>query len=234
MSIINFKNKLILQDNLSLLRSLPDESVDLIFCDILYNTGKTFDDYDDKLGNAVEAMEWYEPRLKEMWRVIKKTGAVYLHCNYRLVHYLRVELDKIFGVDAFRNEIIWNQGSWGNTGNKKLSSAHESMLFYAKDKHEVNREFADKYTDVWIIEALNQNDKFNEKVGYVGQKPLEYVERVINISSKPGNLVADFFLGSGTTIVAATKLGRSYIGCDINPRSIELTKKRLNGLHGCE
>lgn len=234
MSIINFKNKLILQDNLSLLRSLPDESVDLIFCDILYNTGKTFDDYDDKLGNAVEAMEWYEPRLKEMWRVIKKTGAVYLHCNYRLVHYLRVELDKIFGVDAFRNEIIWNQGSWGNIGNKKLSSAHESMLFYAKDKHEVNREFADKYTDVWTIEALNQNDKFNEKVGYVGQKPLEYVERVINISSKPGNLVADFFLGSGTTIVAAAKLGRNYIGCDINPRSIELTKKRLNGLHGCE
>lgn len=214
-------------DNLELLKSLPDESIDLIFCDILYNTGKTFDDYEDKLGNAVEAMEWYEPRLKEMWRVLKKTGAVYLHCNYRLVHYLRVELDKVFGVDAFRNEIIWNQGSWGNIGDKKLASAHESMLFYAKEGHKVNREISDKYTDVWTIEALNQNDKFNEKVGYVGQKPLEYVERVIKISSKPDDLVADFFLGSGTTCVAAKKLGRNYIGCDINPRSIELTAKRL-------
>ena len=101
-----YTNKLFRMDNLDLLKSMPDHSVDLIFCDILYNTGKTFDDYEDKLGNAKEAMEWYHPRLEEMWRVIKDTGAIYLHCNYRLVHYLRVELDKVFGIDAFRNEII--------------------------------------------------------------------------------------------------------------------------------
>ena len=222
--------KLILRDNLEVLKELPDNSVDLIFCDILYNTGETFDDYEDKLGNAVEAMEWYEPRLKEMWRVIKDTGAVYLHCNYRLIHYLRVELDKVFGIDSFRNEIIWNQGSWKNISERKLASAHESMLFYAKENHKVNREIADQYTDVWTLEALNQNDVFNEKVGYVGQKPLEYVERVIKISSNDGDVVADFFLGSGTTGVAAVKLNRNFIGCDINPRSLELTKKRINEL----
>ncbi|WP_097005304.1 DNA-methyltransferase [Lacrimispora amygdalina] len=225
-----FNNQLFLRDNLELLKNLPDNSVDLIFCDILYNTGKTFDDYEDKLGNAIEAMEWYEPRLREMWRVIKDTGAVYLHCNYRLIHYLRVELDKVFGFDSFRNEIIWNQGSWKNYSYEKLESAHESMLFYAKPIHRINDNIVKGYTDVWTIEALNQNDKFSEKVGYEGQKPIEYVERVIKISSKPGDLVADFFLGSGTTCVAANRLGRSYLGCDINPRSIELTESRLKNL----
>ena len=224
---MNYKNQLFLKNNLELLKELPSNSIDLIFCDILYNTGKTFDDYEDKLGNAIEAMQWYEPRLKEMWRVIKDTGAVYLHCNYRLVHYLRVELDKVFGVDSFRNEIIWNQGSWHNLSDKKLQSAHESMLFYAKPNHRINESIADQYTDVWTLEALNQNDRFNEKVGYEGQKPIEYVERVISISSKENYLVADFFLGSGTTCVAAKKLNRNYLGCDINPRSIELTEKRL-------
>lgn len=222
-----FTNRLFCMDNLELLKNLPDESIDLVFCDILYNTGKTFDDYEDKLGNAIEAMEWYEPRLKEMWRVLKSTGAVYLHCNYRLIHYLRVELDKVFGIDSFRNEIIWNQGSWKNISDKKLQSAHESMLFYAKPGHEVNRNIADIYTDVWTLEALNQNDKYHEKVGYEGQKPIEYVKRVISISSRPGDLVADFFLGSGTTCVAAKQMGRNYLGCDINPRSIKLTKERM-------
>lgn len=225
-----YTNKLFRMDNLDLLKSMPDHSVDLIFCDILYNTGKTFDDYEDKLGNAKEAMEWYHPRLEEMWRVIKDTGAIYLHCNYRLVHYLRVELDKVFGIDAFRNEIIWNQGSWRNFSDKKLESAHESMLFYAKPGHRINEKLAKGYTDVWTIEALNQNDRFNEKVGYEGQKPIEYVERVIKISSKKGDLVADFFLGSGTTCVAAQKLQRNYLGCDINQHAIELTNERLLGL----
>lgn len=222
-----FINQLFLKDNLSLLRVLPNDSIDLIFCDILYNTGKTFDDYNDKLGNVKEIMESYEPRLKEMWRVIKPTGAVYLHCNYRLIHYLRVKLDEIFGVDSFRNEIIWNQGSWNNISDKKLESAHESMLFYAKPDHKINEKIAKGYTDIWTIDALNQNDKFDEKVGYVGKKPIEYVERVIKISSKPDDIVADFFLGSGTTCVAAKKLKRNYLGCDINPRAIELTKERL-------
>jgi DNA modification methylase len=220
-------NHLFLEDNIALLKSLPDNSVDLIFCDILYNTGKTFDDYEDKLGNAKEAMEWYDPRLKEMWRVIKDTGAVYLHCNYRLVHYLRVKIDEIFGFDSFRNEIIWYQGSWKNYSDRKLESAHESMLFYAKKDHKINESISKGYTDVWTIEALNQEDRFKEKVGYEGQKPIEYVERVIKISSGPGDLVADFFLGSGTTCVAANRLGRNYLGCDINPRAIELTEKRL-------
>lgn len=219
---------LIVGDNLEVLKGLPDESIDLIFCDILYNTGRTFEYYEDKLGEATEAMEWYEPRLKEMWRVIKNTGAVYLHCNYRLIHYLRVELDKVFGIDSFRNEIIWKQEGWGNFSDTHLQTSHENMLFYAKPGHKINREVADSYSDVWCVDALNQHDRYNERVGYDGQKPLEYVKRVIEISSNPGDIVADFFLGSGTTAVAAKELGRQFIGCDINLKSIEITKSRLN------
>lgn len=226
-----YRNQLFLMDNMKLLKSLPDKSVDLIFCDILYNTGKTFDDYEDKLGNANEAMAWYHPRLKEMWRVVKDTGAVYLHCNYRLIHYLKVELDNVFEIDSFRNEIIWNQGSWQNHSDKKLESAHETTLFYAKADHKINEKLARGYTDAWTIDALNQNDKFNEKVGYTGQKPIEYLERVIQISSNPGDLVADFFLGSGTTCVAAKKLRRNYLGCDISQRALDLTNKRLMELN---
>lgn len=218
---------LIVGDNIEVLKSVPDKSVDLIFCDILYNTGRTFEYYSDKLGEATEAMEWYEPRLKEMWRVIKDTGAVYLHCNYRLIHYLRVELDGVFGIDSFRNEIIWKQEGWKNFSDRHLQTSHENMLFYAKEKHKINRKVADIYSDVWTIDALNQHDDNNERVGYDGQKPLEYVKRVIKISSKPGDLVADFFLGSGTTAVAARDLDRKFIGCDINPKSIEITKERL-------
>ena len=225
---MELKDKLFCMDNLELLKQIPDNSIDLIFCDILYNTGKTFEYYEDKLGTAREAMEWYRPRLKEMWRIVKDTGAVYLHCNWRLVHYLRVTLDEVFGVDAFRNEIIWNQGSWKNYSNKKLESAHESTLFYAKPNHIMNENKG--FTDVWTMQALNQNDPNNEKVNYAGQKPLEYVERIIQLSSQPNDLVADFFLGSGTTCVAASKLNRHYLGCDINPKSLEIAETRLEKL----
>ena len=68
----NFINKVYCMDNLELLKQLPDESIDLIYCDILYNTRKKFKDYNDNLGSPWEAIEWYKPRLIEMQRVLKK------------------------------------------------------------------------------------------------------------------------------------------------------------------
>ena len=100
-------NKVYNMDNLELLKQLPSESVDLIYCDILYNTGKKFKDYDDRLGTPQEAIEWYRPRLKEMKRVLKNNGNILLQMDYRLVHYLKVEMDNIFGINNFINEIIW-------------------------------------------------------------------------------------------------------------------------------
>ena len=100
-------NSVYCMDNLELLKQLEDESIDLIYCDILYNTGKKFKDYDDKLGTPQQAIEWYRPRLIEMKRVLKDTGNIVLQCDYNLSHYLKVEMDNIFSLNNFKNEIIW-------------------------------------------------------------------------------------------------------------------------------
>ena len=86
-------------DNLELLKNLKDNSINLIYCDILYNTGKVFDDYNDNLGGPSEAMEWYRPRLIEMKRVLKENGSIFLHCNWRIDSYIRMLMDEIFGFE---------------------------------------------------------------------------------------------------------------------------------------
>lgn len=254
-------NKLYCMDNLELLKQLPNESIDLIYCDILYNTGRKFKDFEDKLGTTQQAIEWYKPRLTEMKRILKNTGNIFIHCDWRLVHYLKIEMDRIFGVNCFRNEIIWSYKRWTGKSNNKLQSMHDNILFYGNKNNKINHQYEKisnpklyqnrkdkngavirnddgsvKYfpqyerqiSDVWEINILNPRAK--ERVGYDTQKPKELLERVIKIGSNKGDVVADFFMGSGTTIVAAKELGRNYIGCDINPKSIEITKERLKNL----
>ncbi len=121
-------------DNLELLKNIPDNYINLIYCDILYNTGRKFKDYDDNLGTPQEAILWYEPRLLEMKRVLKDSGSIYLHMDFRLVHYMRVKMDEIFGYQNFQNEIIWVYRSQGFSKNK-WSSKHDNILFYSKGKN---------------------------------------------------------------------------------------------------
>ena len=261
---LEYINKLFKEDNLELLRRLPDECIDLIYCDILYNTGRKFNDYDDNLGTPQEAIEWYKPRLSEMKRALRKTGSIYLQCDFRLVHYLKVEMDNIFGLNNFRNEIIWCYRSQG-FNKKQWSQKHDDILFYTKsNKWTFNaddvreNEIAEstmkrwhkeieKYNaiptkkngkvywnspyslprDWWEINALPQ--AHSECVGYDTQKPKKLLERIIKASSNEGELVADFFCGSGTTCVVAKELGRNYLGCDIGGKAISITNQRLNG-----
>ena len=121
-------------DNLELLKQIDDDLIDLIYCDILYNTGRKFKDYDDNLGTPQQAVEWYEPRLIEMKRVLKNTGSIYMQCDYRLVHYLKVEMDNIFGIKNFRNDIIWCYRSQGFT-KKQWSKKHDNILYYTKSNN---------------------------------------------------------------------------------------------------
>jgi len=242
-------------DNLELMKQLPDKTIDLIYCDILYNTGKKFKDYDDNLGTPQEAMEWYKPRLIEMKRLLKDTGSIYLQCDYNLVHYLKVEMDKIFGIKNFQREIIWRIGwvSGYKTKAKNWIRNHDNILFYTKNtsNFKFNKNYIpykDNYVrrdgkkpkgkgvpleDVWNatkLDCLNsiQIMSFSkEKTGYNTQKPKALLERIIQASSNKGDLVADFFCGSGTTCVVAKELGRNYLGCDINPRAIDITYDRL-------
>ena len=124
-------------DNLEFMKQLPDDSIDLIYCDILYNTGKKFKDYDDKLGTPLEAMKWYKPRLIEMYRILKNTGSIYLQCDWHLNSYIRVELDNIFGYKNFRNEIIWHYGTYVGQTKKNFPRKHDTILIYSKTNNVV-------------------------------------------------------------------------------------------------
>ena len=248
-------NKVYCMDNLDLLKRIKDNSIDLIYCDILYNTGKKFKDYNDNLGSPQEAIEWYKPRLVEMKRTLKDTGIIVLQMDYRLVHYIKIEMDSIFSYKNFINEIIWHYKSPSAHSNKHLSNKHDNLLVYSKSKiyninvDEIREEYAKQTlrqaergnisfgkkskvdargkfpTDVWNISTLNSMAK--ERVGYDTQKPKKLLERIINAFSNKGDVVADFFCGSGTSMVVAKELGRNYIGCDINQRAVDITNKRL-------
>ena len=252
-------NNVYCMNNLDLLKQMKNESVDLIYCDILYNTGKKFKDYDDKLGTPQQAIEWYRPRLIEMKRVLKNTGLIVLQMDYRLVHYLKVEMDNIFNINNFINEIIWYYKSPSGTSKAKLANKHDTLLLYSKtQKYKINiDDIREEYsqgtkrqaknnnlsfnrvtklndkgktpTDVWEIPTLNSMAK--ERVGYDTQKPRVLLEKVIKAFSKEGDVVGDFFCGSGTSMVVAKELDRNYIGCDINPRAIEITNKRLQDVN---
>lgn len=237
-------------DNLQLLNELPDQILDLVYCDVLYNTGKKFKDYNDNLGTPQEAIEWYRPRFVEMKRVLKDTGVLYIQCDSNLSHYIKVLLDEIFDMKNFRNEIIW----WYNSAPRKkkdFGKRHDTIFRYSKtDDYYFNEDCPyirqaysptaprgyekEKYydkrgkimDDVWKINMLGQNDK-TERVGYATQKPKELLYKIIDSSCPKEGIVADFFCGSGTSCVVAQELNRKYLGCDINEEAIKITENRL-------
>lgn len=251
-------------DNLELLLSQPDESVDLIYCDILYGTGRNFGDFQDLKPIRSEIEAHYLPRLKEMHRVLKSTGSIYLQMDTRINHWMRILMDDVFGYENFRNEIVVCI-SKGNQTNKHFAKRHDILLYYTKSKEwiynldAVSKDNPEhkryKYQDEkgfyrWHIESIkdykmylkkqNINDVWNdvgivqgnsiENTGYSTQKPKALIERIIKASSNEGDVVADYYLGSGTTAVACKELNRNFIGCDINPKAIEITNARLDAV----
>lgn len=246
-------------DNLELFKQIPNNYVDLIYCDILFGTGKKFKDYQDLKPNKQVIEEFYITRLIEMCRVLTDTGSIFLHMDYRIVHWIRCLMDDIFGYKQFRNEIIWDYKRWSGNSEEKLQCMHDNILFYAKNKNKVNHiyesienpklyqnrkdkngdviknedgsvkyfpQYERQIDDVWHINILNPRDK--ERTGYFSQKPSELIRRIVQIGSNKGDIVADFFCGSGTSLVVAKELGRKYIGCDISTKAVEITNQRLN------
>ncbi len=120
-------------ENLELLRTLPDNSIDLIYCDILYGTGRKFEDYQDLKAVRADIEAHYIPRLKEMHRVLKDTGSIYLQMDTRINHWIRCIMDVIFGYGNFLNELSWVYRSQGFSS-KKYSEKHDVIVFYSKSK----------------------------------------------------------------------------------------------------
>jgi site-specific DNA-methyltransferase (adenine-specific) len=239
-------------DNLELMKTIESNTIDLIYCDILYGTGRKFTDYQDLKPIRSEIESHYLPRIKEMHRILKSTGSIYLQMDTRIDHWLRCLLDDIFGYDNFRNEIAWCYTVIQKEG-KYFPRKHDVILLYSKsDDYTFNTQYIPykksnknngvksedwetKYKefdkrgkaveDYWIdLPMLNSMSK--ERLGYDTQKPKELIRRFVLASSNEGDLVADFYMGSGTTAEVALELGRKFIGCDINPRAVELSKVR--------
>lgn len=193
-------------------------------------------------------------RLSLMRDLLANDGSIYVHCDYRVNSYLRLIMDEIFGKDKFRNEVIWTY-SGGAVPFDDYPRKHDTLLKYRKtDNHIFNIQYrpyneltakrmqsihkgimvdverGTPVTDWWTDIKVPTGPANKEKVGYPTQKPEALLERIIKVSSNEGDLVADFFAGSGTTLVVAEKLGRKWIGSDLGKFSIHTTRKRMIGV----
>ena len=127
-------NKLYHGDNLSIMREMPDASVDLIATDPPFNTGKDWGAFDDRWQGGLKGyLKFMEERAIEMHRLLKDTGSLYLHCDPTASHYLKVMLDGVFGIKQFRNEIVWKRRIGKcNDAKRKFAIEHDYILFYTK------------------------------------------------------------------------------------------------------
>ncbi|MBL7161806.1 MAG: site-specific DNA-methyltransferase [Anaerolineales bacterium] len=265
-------NKVYFGDNLPILQNMSSGSVDLIYIDPPFNTGKTqkrtqiqttrstngdrtgfngekyqtvklgtkeysdiFDDY----------LEFLEPRLLESYRILSPHGILYFHIDYREVHYCKILLDQIFGRECFLNEIIWAY-DYGGKSKSKWPAKHDNILVFVKNpkRYTFNVDNIDRIpymapglvgiekakrgklpTDTWWHTIVATTSK--EKTGYPTQKPLGIINRIINTSSNKGDLVLDFFAGSGTTGTSCLELERKFILVDNNEQALQVMARRF-------
>ena len=292
------------------LKRLEPDSVDLIATDPPYGTGRKFDSYSDSL----LMLETLRQAIRLMHRALKRTGSLYIQCDWRLDAHLRLALDSQFGPSNFRNQIIWKRTVSRNYG-RSFGRMHDVILYYTRsDEFTFNHVFKplkdgganhyvyddgdgrgpyrfDSVTHTydgmghvydlgfgertpakgyrmreatardWIEQGLLDvrpgytprkrfylsesegarigsvwddiqvlNSQSSERTGYSTQKPLALYERIISASSNPSDLVIDPFAGSGTTLVAAKRLGRRFAGCDVNREAVGIANRRLDEL----
>ncbi len=322
-------------DNLDVLpKNLPDGSVDLIYIDPPFNTSRQYEvfwgeaqerrAFEDRFGDAMTYLKWMRPRLRELHRVLKETGTFYYHCDWHASHYVKVELDRIFGFNNFQNEIIWKRTT-AHADTHGFGHVHDIIFRYAKGgKPTFHREYRqhsesylrnffvheDEYAAVrgkhrwdnltgsglrngetgevwrgidpskigkgrhWIrpprdldalaadgriyfppgggtpslkryvnelggvpvdsiwddVSSLGDLSKAKERLGYPTQKPVALLERIIKASSNQGDVVLDAFCGCGTTLEAAARLKRRWIGVDVSPTACRVMAERLENL----
>lgn len=259
-------------DNLPVLQALPAASVNLIYIDPPFNTGKvqtrtqikTLGSSDgDRTGfhgrryqtipvgtqafsdDFADYLSFLTPRLEEAHRVLAADGTLYLHIDYREVHYVKILLDTIFGRASFLNEIIWAY-DYGARSKNKWPPKHDNILVFVKNpaNYVFNYEAIERIpymapglvgpekaargktpTDTWWHTIVPTNG--TERTGYPTQKPLGILKRIIQASSHPGDLVLDFFAGSGGTGEACRLLDRRFILIDNNPAALRVMARRF-------
>lgn len=281
-------NKIFWGDNLQVMSHLLKEyrgKIDLIYIDPPFDSkadykkkidvkgvGKTTSDstsFEEKQYGDIwtndEYLQFMYERLIIMRELLSDKGTIYLHCDWHKSHQLKLILDEVFGIEHFRNEIIWSYSTLGRP-NDRFAQKHDTIFAYGKtnetffNEEDAKVSYSDEYikshfrdvddkgkqcrkrfdagkwriyypdsgmipNDVWEIPYENSMSK--TRLDYPTQKPEALLKRIIKSSTKKGDIVFDCFMGSGTTQAVAMKLGRRFIGVDINLGAIQTTTKRL-------
>lgn len=285
-----FYNKVYQGDCKDVLLKIPEESVDLVYLDppffanryseVIWEDGSEEELFKERRKGGIQTfISWMKFRMQLVKRVLKDTGSVYLHCDYRASHYLKQMMDDVFD-NNFRNDIIWGFRT-GGAGGKEYAKKHNNILFYTKSSHYYFKPENDIYylyypsekgthpyfisypaltknfdredvklpegvarkethmRDLWDDDEVkplwNMGFTSEERMKYKGdfvrtQKPENLLKRIITTSCKPGGIVLDPFGGSGTTLAAAEKLNRKWIGIDVSPNACKIMEKRMGGL----
>ena len=205
-----------------------------------------------------EYFQFMYERLILLKELLAETGSIYVHLDYRMVHYIKCLMDEIFGEENFRNEIVWCYTGPSSPGQKQFSRKHDTILFFTKSQnakvyldsvrvpykrtrgvgnydgekwgeYKVDFEKGKIPEDWWYLPIARFLHK--EDQGFQTQKPEALLERIIKASSNKNSLILDCFIGSGTSCAVAEKLDRRWIGVDVNKGAIQVTSKRLRKLN---
>jgi site-specific DNA-methyltransferase (adenine-specific) len=252
---------------LDLAATIHDGTCDLIYMDPPFFSGRRrrvangngF--HDGAHGGLDRYLNFLDEHFVQCHRLLAPQGTLWVHLDWRTVHYVKIRLDAIFGHHNFLNEIIWHYRT-GGVAPRWFGRKHDTILVYSRrrGRHRFHQLRGGAYrtdglrrdgerpykqtrrgrlyfhpdgpalTDVWDLPFLATVSK--ERVGWPTQKPLALLERIVRAASDPGDLVADFFCGSGTTLVAAARLGRRWLGCDVSSTAVRLARKRLASVAG--
>ena len=246
-------------DNLEFMRSLEESTIDLIYIDPPFFTQSTRECvfrgkkiyYHDSWKSTNSYLHFLVARVRRCHRLLKDTGVLCVHLDWRSSHIMKLWCDKIFGGDNFVNEIVWAYNG-GGYSKRAYPRKHDNILVFSKsDNYSFNIEYKEYSKGTQKIPSSNSGKRIldlergtpvtdvwsdirpivgwsSEKVGYPTQKSLRLLQRLIKAFTNKGDIVADFFSGSGTTLVAAKQLGRHFIGCDISLDAISISNKRLS------
>jgi DNA modification methylase len=268
---IDISNHLYRGDCLNVLDLIADDSVDLIYIDPPFYSQRFYETiwgeaeerfaFEDRWKGGIQTyLNYLVERVRKMHAKLKPGGSFFLHLDWHICHYMKIELDKIFDYHAFQNEVIWSYRRWPSPSSH-FQRMHDNILFYAKGgkpntfnvEYEANspsyqKRFGGKTQmldpetrsrkitlktaskglprrDVWEISIVAGSSK--ERIGYPTQKPVALLERIIQASSNKGDLILDAYCGCGTTLEAAQRLNRRWIGVDISQTAVRVVQNRL-------
>jgi len=258
-------DRLLHADALAIAATMPDASLDAIYIDPPFGTGTVRAGrtaaYRDRADDPDAFVAWLQPILEHSRRALAATGSLFVHLDYRAVHYTKVALDRLFGRARFVNEIVWCYAVGGKS-RRGFGRKHDTILWYARGEdwafypeavrvarrggshmrlvggvqEKTDRKTGRVYRypvqagkvpeDWWTdIETLNHSDR--ERTGYPSQKPERLVERILAAVTRPGDRVADWFAGSGTTAAVAQRLSRRFTVADRERAAVRVCAQRL-------